>query len=51
MKMLTDLLSRPSPTIAGGDMYIYIYFIIILESKKKVEKKVGRLLEARGAPP
>ena len=33
-------------------IYIYIYiFIIILESKKKVEKKVGRLWDAREAPP
>ena len=30
---------------------ILLLFIIILESKKKVEKKVGRLWEAREAPP
>jgi len=31
-------------------LYYYIT-IILLESKKKVEKKVGRLWEAREAPP
>jgi hypothetical protein len=34
-------------------LYYYYYYItiIILESKKKVGKKVGRLWEAREAPP
>ena len=30
---------------------LLLLFIIILESKKKVEKKVGRLWEAREATP
>ena len=32
-------------------IYIIIIIVIILESKKKVEKKVGRLWEAREATP
>jgi hypothetical protein len=31
-------------------LLLLLLFIIILESKKKVEKKIGRLWEAREAP-
>ena len=32
-------------------LYYCYYLLLFIESKKKVEKKVGRLWEAREAPP